>query len=239
MDKIKCFFLEPTGRTKVALRRYNWDGEYNKCTGKYGHHDAQTEVGEAVEDKDKDGYINSIPLEKYAHDTRWPVVCGCGYVFTPKDEFQVFQDSIYRRTDTGEEMALRDAPAGAIWHMWWFAGNEGNGYSGCVNNQYLSCRLPGGHDWCIDGVALNCDSPCKNCGKPYHMHQRDAGPNGGPNAANCTAYVDARPHHCWVREGVPPLLTVGKTGITCGAGAGSILVPGWHGFLRNGFLEQC
>ena len=54
--------------------------------------------------------------------------------------------------------------------------------------------------------------------------------------SNCTRMDDAT-HHCWVRHGEPPGLTVDKNGDTCSAGAGSIIVPGWHGFLRNGWLE--
>ena len=65
---------------------------------------------------------------------------------------------------------------------------------------------PDGREWCIDSVANNCTKP--------------------------TDFV----HKCWVRHGVPPNLTVDKDGETCAAGAGSILLPKWHGFLRNGYL---
>lgn len=71
----------------------------------------------------------------------------------------------------------------------------------------LMCKLPGGYDWCIDGEANNCTRP------------------------------GDKTHKCWVREGVPPNVTAGKNGNTCSAGAGSIAVPGYHGFLRNGYLE--
>lgn len=54
-------------------------------------------------------------------------------------------------------------------------------------------------------------------------------------ASNCTQPTD-RVHRCWVRHGVPPVITVDKSGLTCGAGGGSILCGGWHGFLRAGEL---
>jgi hypothetical protein len=41
-----------------------------------------------------------------------------------------------------------------------------------------------------------------------------------------------------VRHGTPPDVTVDKNGLTCNAGGGSIQVPGWHGFLRNGELVE-
>jgi hypothetical protein len=54
-------------------------------------------------------------------------------------------------------------------------------------------------------------------------------------ASNCTRKGD-RLHRCWPRSGEPPLVTVAKRGDTCSAGAGSILVSNWHGFLRGGVL---
>lgn len=64
-------------------------------------------------------------------------------------------------------------------------------------------------EWCIDARARNCTMPDDNV------------------------------HKCWVRHGEPPLITVDKNGHTCAAGAGSIAMPRYHGFLRQGFLEEC
>lgn len=63
-----------------------------------------------------------------------------------------------------------------------------------------------GGDWCVDGQASNCTRP------------------------NDTT------HKCWIREGVPPKVTAGKAGNTCEAGAGSIGIGSYHGFLRDGYL---
>ena len=71
----------------------------------------------------------------------------------------------------------------------------------------LVVRLPNGRDWHIDGRASNCTMPKDDV------------------------------HKCWVRTGEPPVLTVGKGGNTCAAGAGSILAGNYHGFLRNGRFE--
>lgn len=71
----------------------------------------------------------------------------------------------------------------------------------------LTVKCPDGHEWLIDGRASNCALP------------------------------DDREHRCWLREGEPPKITVGKAGVgrTCGAGGGSIQTPGsYHGFLTNG-----
>lgn len=53
--------------------------------------------------------------------------------------------------------------------------------------------------------------------------------------SNCTLPDDDE-HRCWVRHGVPPEITVDKVGKTCAAGAGSILIGDYHGFLQNGYL---
>jgi hypothetical protein len=57
-------------------------------------------------------------------------------------------------------------------------------------------------------------------------------------ASNCTMPKDQE-HRCWVRHGsIGDKLHVDKKGNTCQAGAGSIKVPGYHGFLHNGELTD-
>lgn len=74
---------------------------------------------------------------------------------------------------------------------------------------HLHCILPNNFGWDIDSRASNCTKP------------------------------EDKTHRCWVRHGDPPNVTVNKAGHTCEAGAGSIMVPGWHGFLTNGQLNGC
>jgi len=72
---------------------------------------------------------------------------------------------------------------------------------------YLILVLPNGHEWNIDS-----------------------------RASNCTMKED-RLHRCWCRHGEPPNVTVDKIGVTCQAGAGSILMGDFHGFLTNGEIK--
>jgi hypothetical protein len=240
---IQCFFIVPAGRIKLYLRRFQSSTE--KCPGPNGngYHNAMAYVGEVPEVLDENGCISHIAPMKYADDPRWPAQCAaCGYAFKLGDEWQVFQERVYRRADNpAVEMELGAAPPGAIWDADWMRG--------CAmwtgpDGRALVCRMPGGHDWHIDGRASNCDSPCKSCGKPHALHLQTTIANQ-PNNANCIHYEDAHPHKCWVRPPFDPAnlsgFTVGEgaQGESCGAGAGSILVPGWHGFLRNGVLVQC
>ena len=78
-------------------------------------------------------------------------------------------------------------------------------------------------------------------------------PNGdrwdtSARASNCDK-KENKTHRCWVLHGKAPNITVDKKGDTCSAGAGSVdmpgrtkldgtVIPGWHGFLRDGNLVQ-
>jgi hypothetical protein len=210
---VQTFWLERTGQVAVGLRRYHSAGGGFSCAE--GYHSALVYVG--VEDAaydDSHGRSHLAARPKVAHDDpRWPAQCdkGCGYVFTPDDAWQDWQELLYRRTDTGEVRVLHQgAPApeapsaepGATWDAWWMPYSRGD------DGLCLVVRCPDGHDWMVDSRASNCTLP------------------------------DDNDHHCWVRHGDPRdcRVTVDKNGRTCAAGAGSIQTPQWHGFLRDGQL---
>jgi hypothetical protein len=72
-----------------------------------------------------------------------------------------------------------------------------------------------------DGLNIVCVTP----GGHWHIDMR---------ASNCTMKNDTV-HRCWVRHGtVGEKLHVDKNGLTCAAGAGSIQIGSFHGFLHNG-----
>lgn len=75
----------------------------------------------------------------------------------------------------------------------------------------LIIKLPDGDLWYVDG-------PAGNCGRQDDPNQEL--------------------HHCWVRHGVVPTITVDKNGVTCSAGAGSVASTHYHGFLRDGYLTD-
>lgn len=97
-------------------------------------------------------------------------------------------------------------PGNLFWCDWYGCAENGKCLYGWTNcdGKHLMAILPNGHHWDI--------------------HSR---------ASNCTMKDDGL-HRCWVISGTVPDITVGKGGVTCGAGAGSIAVPGYHGFLQNG-----
>lgn len=142
-------------------------------------------------------------------DSVFPKRCSCGYEFAEDDEWQIFPERLWQRAGFSTTFTLRDAPVGSIWNAWWMS----DCWKG-EDGRSMVVRCPGNFDWPIDGPASNCT-------------RRD-----DPN------------HRCWIRHGVPPALTVNKDTrgskfTTCSAGAGSIQVPGWHGFLTDGELRKC
>lgn len=89
----------------------------------------------------------------------------------------------------------------------------------------------------VDGHCMFWD----NCNDP-RGHLMVVMPDGGiwdtdSRGSNCTMPED-RNHRCWVKHGEAPNVTVDKLGLTCKAGAGSIKMISWHGFLRDGKLVQ-
>jgi hypothetical protein len=206
---VKCFFIEPAGKLRRKLRRYVGDshGQCPAMPGPDGYHDARAPF-DVIDDPDPLGVYGDGDADAVAaDDARWPARCACGYEFKEDDARQVFVERVYRRADTGEETDLRDAPPGAMWDAWWMANFAG--WCG-PDGRSLMVKLPNGNDWHIDG-------PCNNC----------TDPEGSLTGA----------HKCWVRHGEPPVITVDKNGVTCGAGGGSILSGSYHGFLVNGEFQ--
>lgn len=225
MEKIKAFLVVRSKNVRVA--NVSQCGAHRPCPvrpDKLHRAEKVLEVKESVpEDKDILERWNDEPL----YDRENPLKCECGYVFEEGDQHHRAQSSYFRREDTGEERRWSEWGEGAIVEADWLEGM----YDPTVDGKVYIAICPGGQHWTIDSRASNCNSPCANCRKPYHEHK------GRPG--DCIDYVDARPHKCWIRHGVAPNFTVGKDGVTCGAGAGSIQTSNWHGFLRNGYFETC
>jgi hypothetical protein len=99
-----------------------------------------------------------------------------------------------------------------------------------------------------DAPAARCGTPPGSTMTPLHGRRRHLA-----RGAHAGRHVDGRlareqlhaadddVHKCWVRHGDPRTgeLHVDKNGVTCSAGAGSILSGSYHGFLHNGYLVEC
>lgn len=175
---IKVFFIEPTGRDRVWLRRY--EGGSSCPAG--GYHQAMTPIGEEPDS------TRAIGDDHPHDDERWPAFCEkCGNPFSEADEWQRFRRAIYRRPDTGEEMVLGEVPVGAVWNATWFVEHR---IPPCFDvgedGRCLVVQTPGG-EWPIDSRASNCTMPDDNTHKCWVRH-------GLPEDG--TLHVDKNGHTC-------------------------------------------
>jgi hypothetical protein len=104
---------------------------------------------------------------------------------------------LYRRVDTGEVMAFRDAPPGAMVQFDWG----------------LTVKLPNGRSWNIDGEASNCDRKgdkshrcwCRH-GTPPNLTVDKTPESGGSTCGAGGGSIQAGDYHGFLRNGV---LTIG------------------------------
>lgn len=157
MTKIQCFMIEPTDRLRRKLRRYASGKKRGKCSampGPEGYHNASApfDVAPAVwtEHDGFKSYSGGSDDAPPRDDPRWPTSCVCGYIFQDADEWQLFNELLYVRKDTGEELTLRDAPPGAMWNAFWYPPAFGHGPDGLA----LMVMTPAG-EWHIDGESSN------------------------------------------------------------------------------------
>ncbi len=208
---IRTFWLEPTGRVRVGLRRYaNRAGSGWTCAD--GWHQALVWTGEEVDEVRGERGYRTQPIPTPPHDDpRWPAECdkGCGYRFTDTDRWQVWDEPLWRRADTGELRVLHTglnppdvaaAEPGASWDATWM----GEGWRG------------------PDGICLTvrCPRPDGSDGSPWDW------PVDGPSRGGGRWTRSGDPRACTVT--VSPSIAIGDPG-----------GPGfYHGFLTGGSLSD-
>lgn len=230
MDPIRVFWLETTDAFHTELRQYSAaDGcPGNAFGGRF--HEARATLDAATFTEPPISYSASVDDDESWKSERitrahkqWPRFCACGYEFQQADNWQVNYHQVYEVIHgpwDGDRYLLRDAPPGACWDAHWY--RNGNTLDRDTGPDGLSVvvRLPTGFDWLID-------SECKNCTQSQYVDE------------NGSRRWTGRTHWCWPRTGHAHngTLDVRKEhGNTCLAGDGSIEVPGWRGFLRDGYL---
>jgi hypothetical protein len=200
--------------TLVSLRIY-WHNQHVPCTNGGDYHDTTVEIARSsiIDDETTGGTVVD-----HIDDPRWGKSCSsCGLavpVLPDPISFRA-QDNVHHqvfRKRLYDTVSGRPEPGDLFWTDWYQCSQGANNCPyGWANcdGRHLMAILPNGWDWDIMSRASNCDM--KN---------------------------DAT-HRCWVLHGEPPMVHVDKVGHTCRAGAGSIVAPGWHGFLHQGVFTQC
>ena len=205
---LKCFMIHETTRFRATLRRYG-AGDHN-CGTKGAYHNAEGPEIAIIEGvKDARGCWDLTEHERRLmppkDDPRWPAKCDACDYLFQTTDPWQVFADHIYVDDAGKEYSLRKPVPGMMWYSDW-----GGEYMKGPDGRSLHVICPDGGEWCIDSQASNCTK------------RDDTGPFG-------------KAHRCWCRHGVPPLVTVDKVGLTCAAGAGSIMSRrGYHGFLRNG-----
>lgn len=184
---IRCFLLTPTGRTRRSMRRFSVDSEAKIACGDLNYHNASIAI-DVVEGSypvyDLDGYPESgraWPRD----DPRWPVQCErCGYAFADTDPRQVFSESLWKRSDTGEEISLRDAPPGAMYYATWLDDCK---WAVGPDGRALMVVCPDGYVWHVDGEASNCTRKGDHSHKCWVRHGTPPDVHVDKNGVTCNA----------------------------------------------------
>jgi hypothetical protein len=164
MAQVQCYWLEESGKIKRSFRRYRMSevepAPGDKCPGPYSYHNAQAPLDEI--DWPVKTVIEAFTSQFPHDDPRWPKKCAeCDYVFQESDQWQIFTDTLYQRTDTGQIVTLADAPPGAMWDAWWM----GDHYKG-RDGLHLCVLLPDGTHWTVDGPSSGGGPGWSRTGQP-------------------------------------------------------------------------
>jgi len=180
----RCFFIEPSGDTRLYLRRYVAHDSGGACAvSGSGIHNARNSW-RVEPDVIADVIERGLPPGR--NHAGWPEACACGYHFTPADVWQVFSDPVMRRTDTGETMQFREAPPGAMWYADWML-IEGSDFCRGPDGHCLVVRLPNGNDWMIDARSSNCTLPDDDGHKCWVRHGAPPNITVDKNGRTCAA----------------------------------------------------
>lgn len=211
---LACVWLKRLGRERQLLRRYSEDKTCNDggyCQAVYWVGDFSSRLKPELEG-DSTGHLDHA-------DDRWPTHCDTCHQLLADAYWQLNRVRLYSYNGPyGKlQVTINNCPPGSLYHARWLAGCAwATGPDGLA----LMAVCPNGSTWNVDGQASNCtlDQYVPVPGKP-----------------GWRKFV--RTHYCWVRHGdprKPSTLHVDKVGVTCAAGAGSIVAGNYHGFLHNG-----
>lgn len=209
---VRCFVVEPTDLYNIYLRIYDSSRNVPCSSGSY--HDGRQLIETRIQKEDA---LSFDPVEDTVSsgdfldhsDTRWPKSCS-----KCGHAFQgpsaVYQYFPVRLYRSVEEPKLEwERDSLPPGALYRQSWLEDSTSFVGADGQSWAAVLPNGNHWMIDGRASNCD-------KQFDKF-----------------------HKCWCRHGEAPKFTVDKNGLTCNAGAGSIVSGDYHGFLRDGHLVIC
>lgn len=220
---VECYWVDDTGLVEVSLRRYISEDCPERGDSPFSYCNESVDIGRSAAVRGDGRYLGSIPVSDFANDDRWPQQCSrCGRPFGPLSSVedrvadgtgkllahtQVNQEGIYRAADGRGEWPQRRLPAGAMFDAFWLHDQPDT-------KPDYSKQGP-------DGLSLMVVLPYEGTDARGSMWNVDGFASG--NGSNRLIY------HAWARTGDPRV--PGSVSATP-----SIVIPPYHGFLRNGTL---
>jgi hypothetical protein len=210
---VKCYWLEPIYRARLHLRRYTL-AERVPCAASQGsprYHTAMTEISEVDENWDREHQPGGLLVTHAGPQSRsdvqadapWPVKCEhCDYVFQDDDEWQIFSESLYRRTDSGAILKQSEFGPGAMWNAEYLVHNPF--YLG-PDGRSIIVILPNGNEWTIDGPCRNCTNPEDSTHKCWCRHGDPPNLTIDKNCNSCSAgggSIQSGDYHGFLVNGV-------------------------------------
>lgn len=183
-----CFLIEPTLRYQRYTRRYSKDCATTPACPYGSYHNASEIIDVVTVESHEDviTYTDGTIPEEIRKTAKFPSQCLCGYYFVAEDHWQYGFHLILRDERTGNEYTKLHAPVGAMWHAPWMLPFPEYNHAGDPKGPIV-VRLPGGHDWIVDG-------PARNGG--YWSRQ------GTPPNLTVTPSIQAPGYHGFLRDGV-------------------------------------
>lgn len=207
-ERIRCFLLEPTGTVRIFLRRYTRNNTPDCCSANPGKYSYHTTLLPFLEEPIRYSERGTISnrLDPLPPPDDPRWPTSCTCGYH-FEETDPYQGFVEPLYRRIDTGEELTVPEAPVGAMW---------YDPSLDQFYtpqlehcLVVKTPDGQ-WTIDSQA-------NNCGLPEDRKQEH--------------------HHCWILHGEPPNITVDKAGsLTCSAGAGSIQMGSYHGFLRDGYL---
>jgi hypothetical protein len=149
MDRVECFWLEPTELGRSELRRYLLSAiiPESQTSQTLCRHDTTVYIGDIPYPFSPEGYVGYGQDDVPHDDPRWPTKCHvCGTVFRDDAEWQHNVRRLFKGAPDGKLYTTRNAPPGAMFDASWYPLKGPDGIA-------LAVALPpdGGDDiWIVD-----------------------------------------------------------------------------------------
>lgn len=189
-----CFWVEENGEAEFILRRLQLSEEARAEGGHF--HEAHAPIGFFPVRKTEDHAFAMVKPEEFEGHPAWPAQCSkCSFEFADDDIWQVHQEAVFVRPETGETWTQRHLPIGAMYDAKWWR-PFGVGPDGIALHVILPPEKPNmSHNWWhVDGGASN--GPARNA------WTRTGDPRARPPTVDVNPSIAAPGYHGYLRHGV-------------------------------------